>query len=77
MYEIVNIRNSLGLSQQEFSFLFHIPITTVRNWEQGRSNPPSYLVCMIKSLISYKIREDKTYGVVTKWKDLQTIYILS
>jgi putative transcriptional regulator len=33
------IRRALGLSQEEFAERFHIPLGTLRDWEQGRKNP--------------------------------------
>jgi putative transcriptional regulator len=33
------MRRALGLSQEEFSARFHIPIGTLRDWEQGRKEP--------------------------------------
>src|ERR1700730_11595183 len=33
------IRRALGLSQEEFAARFHIPLGTVRDWEQGRKDP--------------------------------------
>ncbi len=33
------IRRALGLSQEEFSTLYNIPVGTLRDWEQGRSKP--------------------------------------
>ena len=33
------IRRVLGLAQEEFAARFHIPIGTLRDWEQGRSEP--------------------------------------
>jgi len=33
------IRRALGLSQEEFAARFHIPIGTLRDWEQGRAVP--------------------------------------
>src|ERR1700680_681186 len=33
------IRRVLGLSQEEFSERFHIPLGTLRDWEQGRKEP--------------------------------------
>lgn len=55
--DIKQFRKSLGLTQEAFSRKFDIPISTVRNWEQGLSVPPDY-VCklleeneMLKSMI--------------------------
>jgi putative transcriptional regulator len=33
------IRRVFGLSQEEFAARFHIPIGTLRDWEQGRKEP--------------------------------------
>ena len=33
------IRRALGLSQDDFAARYHIPIGTLRDWEQGRSEP--------------------------------------
>ena len=33
------IRRALELTQEEFAFRYHIPLGTLRDWEQGRSQP--------------------------------------
>ena len=33
------LRRALGLSQEDFAAHFHIPIGTLRDWEQGRAEP--------------------------------------
>ena len=33
------IRGALGLSQEDFAARYHIPIGTLRDWEQGRVEP--------------------------------------
>lgn len=33
------LRRALGLTQEEFAVRFHIPIGTLRDWEQGRCVP--------------------------------------
>ena len=33
------IRRALGLSQEDFAARFHIPVGTLRDWEQGRKKP--------------------------------------
>ena len=33
------MRRALRLSQEEFSATFHIPLGTLRDWEQGRKEP--------------------------------------
>jgi putative transcriptional regulator len=33
------IRRALGLTQEEFASRFHIPLGTLRDWEQGAATP--------------------------------------
>jgi putative transcriptional regulator len=33
------LRRVLGLTQQEFAARYHIPLGTLRDWEQGRTEP--------------------------------------
>ena len=33
------IRRALGLTQEEFAVRYHIPLGTLRDWEQGRTEP--------------------------------------
>ena len=33
------IRRALALTQEEFAARFHIPLGTLRDWEQGRTEP--------------------------------------
>ena len=33
------IRRALELTQEEFAARYHIPLGTLRDWEQGRANP--------------------------------------
>lgn len=36
---IKTLRRALGLTQEEFATRYHIPVGTLRDWEQGRSEP--------------------------------------
>ena len=33
------IRRALGISQEDFASRYHIPLGTLRDWEQGRKEP--------------------------------------
>ena len=33
------MRRALGLTQEAFAMRYHIPLGTLRDWEQGRSEP--------------------------------------
>ena len=52
--DITRIRNLTGLSQSHFSEKYHIPLNTFARWEQGKREPPDYLV----ELLEFKVRED-------------------
>ena len=47
------IRRALGLSQEDFAARFHIPIGTLRDWEQSRKEPDAatraYLVVIARN----------------------------
>ncbi len=36
---VKTIRRALRLTQEEFAARYHIPLGTLRDWEQGRSEP--------------------------------------
>ena len=36
---IKTLRRALNLTQQEFAARYHIPLGTLRDWEQGRTQP--------------------------------------
>jgi putative transcriptional regulator len=47
------IRRALGLTQEEFSIRYRIPLGTLRDWEQGRATPDqptqAYLTVIARS----------------------------
>lgn len=47
-----NIRKEYGMTQKEISELLNIPLTTWRQWEQGRREPPEY----IEKLVVYSLK---------------------
>lgn len=36
---VKTLRRALGLTQEQFADRYHIPLGTLRDWEQGRSQP--------------------------------------
>lgn len=36
---VKTMRRALGLTQEEFAARYHIPLGTLRDWEQGRTEP--------------------------------------
>jgi len=51
--QIKVIRRALGLTQGEFATRYHIPLGTLRDWEQGRATPDqptqAYLTVIARS----------------------------
>lgn len=66
---IKEIRALTGLSQVKFCEKYHIPLNTFARWEQGKREPPDYLVELLefkvrkntegRSMIAYKTRMDR------------------
>lgn len=41
-------RTDLGLSQADFAARFHVPVGTLRDWEQARVTPPDFAVAYVR-----------------------------
>ena len=44
------IRRSMQLTQEEFASRYHIPLGTLRDWEQGRSEPDQTACAYLKAI---------------------------
>ncbi|CVI17289.1 putative transcriptional regulator [Agrobacterium fabacearum CFBP 5771] len=53
MPRIKIIRRALRLTQEEFSARYHIPLGTLRDWEQGRSEPDQPARAYLKVIAVY------------------------
>ena len=47
---VQKLRKSTGLSQRKFAEFFDIPVRTLQDWEQGRRNPPEYVLKMMNRI---------------------------
>ncbi|NOQ35744.1 MAG: helix-turn-helix domain-containing protein [Methylococcaceae bacterium] len=45
-----SVRKKTGLSQQAFAQHINTPVTTLRDWEQGRFKPSGGILCLFKVL---------------------------
>lgn len=50
--EIKLLREKTKMTQRQFANTFNIPLSTLKKWEQGESNPAPYLVKLISRLIN-------------------------
>ena len=48
------LRLSTGMKREDFANYFHIPLGTVRDWEQGKRKMPEY----VYELIEYKVSRE-------------------
>lgn len=47
------IRKQMHMSQKEFSSAFGIPLSTLRNWEQGRRQLDATAISYLKTIMKY------------------------
>jgi putative transcriptional regulator len=47
---IRTLRRALGMTQEEFSGRYHIPLGTLRDWEQGRTEPDQPARAYLKAI---------------------------
>ena len=52
--EVKNLRLQTGLSQSKFAQMFDVPVSTLKDWEQERRNPPVYVINMMRTILQYK-----------------------
>jgi len=48
--QIKTLRRALGLTQEEFAARYHIPLGTLRDWEQGRREPDQPARAYLKAI---------------------------
>jgi len=54
------IRRALALTQEEFSVRYHIPLGTLRDWEQGRAEPDQPTQAYLKVIARDPDHVDRT-----------------
>ena len=51
MNAIKELRNTTQMSQNKFANYLGIPVANIQHWEQGVTNPPSYLISLISRVM--------------------------
>ena len=46
-FSINELRATTGLTQKAFAELYHIPVSTLRKWEQGEVSPAPYVISLL------------------------------
>lgn len=72
---IKEIRALTGLSQVKFCKKYHIPLNTLARWEQGRREPPDYLVQLLEFKVVEDLSMEKTVSMATidEMKELKDV----
>jgi putative transcriptional regulator len=50
---IRRVRTDLALSQVEFARRFHVPVGTLRDWEQARATAPDFAVAYVRVIAKH------------------------
>ena len=50
-YSIKELRDLTGMTQREFAQRYHIPVSTLRKWEQGDASPAKYFISLLAGAI--------------------------
>jgi putative transcriptional regulator len=50
MPDVKAIRRSLRMSQHRFATAYRIPLSTLKNWEQGRRNPDAPAAAYLRAI---------------------------
>lgn len=66
--DIKELRKATQLSQQQFADLFHVPYSTLRNWETGRRKPPEYILYMICTILEQQHLIQGLRGTLSAWE---------
>jgi putative transcriptional regulator len=46
-------REQLGLTQAEFAERFHVPVGTLRDWEQSRVTAPDFAIAYVRVIATH------------------------
>ena len=57
-----DILKMTGLKMTEFSEYFKIPYRTIQQWNAGTSNPPEYVLALLKESIEHDRHFEKAYN---------------
>lgn len=49
---VKELRTETKMSQGKFAAYFEMPVRTLQDWEQGRFNPPEYVVKMMERILN-------------------------
>ena len=64
---IKEIREEIGLTQEQFSKAFHFNLRTLQNWESGRSKEPEHVIFMLTKIIHQEQFEQNHLGLKPFW----------
>lgn len=57
---VKEMRELLGLTQEQFAQKYNIPKRSIQNWESGERKPPEYVVELLERAVKEDVREKRT-----------------
>lgn len=58
MPKVKELRAKTGLTQTKFGELFHIPLRTIQNWENGTRKPPEWAVYLLEIAVNVYLEKN-------------------
>lgn len=58
MTKTKELRAKTGLTQTKFGELFHIPLRTIQNWENGTRKPPEWAVYLLEIAVNVYLEKN-------------------
>ena len=52
MRTLADIRKELGMKQADFAEKYHIPLGTLKRWENGYNRTPEYVMYMMERILA-------------------------
>ena len=78
---VTEIRKRTGLSQAKFAKLYHIPKSSLENWEQNKRKAPPYLIELLERVVTYdsilteRFKNTQAYPAILTYEDGQKIAV--
>jgi putative transcriptional regulator len=66
MVDVKTARKNLQMSQDEFATVLHIPVSTLRKWEQGQRRPDAATRLLLQVIVHEPRAVEKTLAAVAR-----------
>ncbi len=67
-----SVRKRLGISQTEFGARFHVPVGTLRDWEQNRKQPDAAAIAYLRVIAREPTMVARALGEISSFEPATT-----